>query len=113
VAVRRHDREFWKRLIVEAEGSSVERVARRHHVRPRTLQWWKWQLGKTSRQTKGKRKKANRPRLLPVVFSASVPAGAENQPLTIDLVGGPTVRVPVGSDVQYVAALIAAVRAAC
>jgi transposase-like protein len=110
VGARRHSREFWKRLIAEAEGSSVEVTARRHRVRPGTLQWWKWQLGKTS--SKSKPKRAAEAKLLPVVLAAAA-APTVMSPLTIELVSGLTVRVPVGADVQYVAALIAAMRSTC
>jgi hypothetical protein len=111
VTVRRHSRDFWKRLIAESERSSVEGTARRHRVRPRTLQWWKWQLAKTSSKSKPKREVETK--LLPVVLSAGGPAVPEVSPVAIELVPGLTVRVPVGTDVQYVAALVAAVRSTC
>jgi hypothetical protein len=37
VAVHRRPREFWEGLIAEAERSSIDRTARRHRVRAKTL----------------------------------------------------------------------------
>ncbi|GAH70989.1 unnamed protein product, partial [marine sediment metagenome] len=55
-------------------------------------------------------------RLLPVVLSpgfTAAPKTFAHEAIAIELREGVSVRVPVGSDVGYVAALVAAVRDAC
>lgn len=54
-------------------------------------------------------------RLLPVVLSAEAPRELEPQPepITIMVRNDVALRVPIGSDVSYVAALVAAVRKTC
>jgi transposase-like protein len=94
----RYGREFWRQLVSEVEeGGSVGDVARRHRVRPGTLSWWRWKL---------KRVAPAEPMLLPVVVRpvASGPSAIELQ------VGDLIVRVPTGTDVAYVAKLVAALR---
>ena len=78
-------------------------VARRLGVKPRTLQWWTWKL----RREAG----AIRAEFLPVVVAEQAPA-ALGAALELET-HGVRLRVEVGSDVAYVAALLAAIRAAC
>jgi len=92
--------------VAEVErGGTIASIARAHGVKSKTLAWWRWTL----------RREAARgvaaPRLLPVVVSEAVTTAGER--IAIDLREGVSVRVPVGSDVGYVAALVAAVRATC
>jgi hypothetical protein len=53
--------------------------------------------------------------VLPVVFSAGSAAAiaVSAEPIAIALPGDVSIRVPIGSDVSFVAALVAAVRATC
>ena len=77
-------------------------VARRHRVQPGTLSWWRWKL-RTSAPSK--------PVLLPVVVRAAAMEGSSSD-RSIELgVGDLIVRVPIGTDVAYVAQLVAALRA--
>lgn len=92
----RRGREFWRRLAGEVDGGErIADVARRHRVQPRTLTWWRWKL-RTERTADA--------RLLPVVVSASElctpPSGIELR------IGDVVMRVAVGTDVRYCAALI-------
>lgn len=76
-------------------------------MRPKTLAWWRWTL-RREREAATKEQQ-----LLPVVFragTATASSGAE--PIMIEL-RDVSVRVPIGSDVGYVAALVAAVRTTC
>lgn len=83
-----------------AAGERVVDVARRHRVQPRTLTWWRWKL-----RTEGNRN----PLLLPVVVRRVVASG---EPAAVELrVGELIMRVACGTDVAYVAALVAALRA--
>ena len=104
----RHPRGFWERLLdeVEREGSVVE-VAHRHGVKERTLGWWCWKL-------RGERRRgavvAEMPRLLPVVLRDGEVAAELPRELALEW-EDVRVRVVVGTDVGYVAALVKALRA--
>jgi transposase-like protein len=112
----RRNREFWERAVREVErGAAVSAVAQRLAVRPGTLSWWRWHLQKES----GTSPPVQRPRprrsakaeFLPVVVAGSTPTGRVGL-VEID-VGNARVRVEVGVDVSYVAALVQALRSAC
>jgi transposase-like protein len=98
----RHDREFWERACREIRrGAKIEDVARRLGVRPRTLQWWSWKL----------RDESVKPaEFLPVVVAERTTAVAT--PIELET-NGVRLRVEGGTDVRYVAALVAAIRSAC
>ena len=99
----RHSREFWQRLVLEvAAGATVGDVATRHGVRPRTLAWWRWRLGAESA-----------PRLLPVIVSRrNTSADVQRKGVEV-VVSDVRLRIEVGADVAYVAALVDALRGAC
>lgn len=98
----RHDREFWERACGEVRrGARVCDVARRLGVKPRTLQWWSWKLRD--------QRTAEAAKFLPVVAAEH---GALVSRAALELeTNGVGIRVEVGTDVQYVAALVAAIRA--
>lgn len=96
-------REFWKRLVREVEaGATIGAVAERRGVPPSTLSWWKWKL----------RSEAGLigvgPSLLPVVVREQ-PVVMANHELELEL-GDVRMRVTVGTDPHYVAALVGALR---
>jgi transposase-like protein len=99
----RHDREFWARACREVRrGARIGDVARRLGVRPRTLQWWSWKLrGNES---------VKAAEFLPIVVAEHTAAVAT--PIELET-NGVRLRVEGGTDVRYVAALVAAIRAAC
>jgi transposase-like protein len=100
----RHDREFWERACREVRrGGKIADVARRVGVKPRTLQWWSWKL----RQEPN----AEPAEFLPVVVGGQMPP-ASTRALELET-NGVRIRVEPGTNVQYVAALIVAIRAAC
>jgi transposase-like protein len=102
----RHDRQFWERAAREVErGSSVGEVARRLGVEPRTLTWWRWRL----RQDGKAGKLARKAEFIPVVMAPSV---ASRGLVEIDA-GAARVRVEAGVDVEYVTALVNALRSSC
>jgi transposase-like protein len=111
VNTKRRTRAFWRKVVGEVErGGTVASTARVHGVKPNALAWWRWTL---RREAVSPPKSA---RLLPVVSSpgfAATPETFAHRAIAIELREGVTVRVPVGSDVGYVAALVAAVRHAC
>jgi hypothetical protein len=100
----RHDREFWKRACGELRrGGKLSDIARRLAVRPRTLQWWSWKLRRESN--------AKEAEFLPVVVDGR---GGSISTASLEVeMNGVRLRVEPGTDVQYVAALLAAIRAAC
>lgn len=104
---KRRGREFWERLSAEVDGGrSAEEVARRHGVKVTTLRWWRWQLGRQGK--KSAKKKA--PALVPVVVKEPSPARTGYVEI---LAGGVIVRFEVGTDVDYVAKLVANLERAC
>jgi hypothetical protein len=83
-------------------------------VRPRTLSWWRWRLRHEAKKTQ-KRKKKPEAKLLPIVLRAQ-PTGevaSGSTPIVVDILDDVTLRVSVGTDVGYVAELVAAVRKTC
>ena len=111
MVIRRHPRSFWEGLLAEVhQGESIEVVARRHQVRPRTLQWWAWQL----RREAG-RGKSRAPRLLPVVVRhpSATPIVEHRASDIAVVVADVRVHLQVGTDVAYVSALVAALRGSC
>ncbi len=104
---KRHTREFWARLVSEVDRvGSIEAVARRHGVRPRTLIWWRWRLGQ------GPRRPRRKARLLPVVVREA-PAVFERPVLVEVAIRDVALRLETGTDVQYVASLVGALRSSC
>ena len=107
----RRPRSFWEGLLAEVHrGESIEAVARRHQVRPRTLQWWAWQL----RREAG-RGKPRAPRFLPVLVRQPSATSIEERPASdiAIVVADLRVHLHAGADVAYVSALVAALRRSC
>jgi hypothetical protein len=105
VPVARHERGFWERACDEVErGAKVGEVARRLRVRAGTLSWWLWKL----RRESPKRRRRKPAEFLPVVIAEPV------RPAVVELeASGVRLRVEPGTDVRYVAELVAAIRATC
>lgn len=108
--VVRHSRDFWEQASREVDrGFRVVEVARRLGVRPKTLSWWRWNLG---RQKPAGRRATAAP-FLPVVVAERPSLGvAVPVPIEIETCGV-RLRVEIGGDVGYVAALVAAIRSTC
>jgi len=78
--------------------------ARRHHgVRPKTLSWWRWQLGRA-------RKALTSPRWIPVAVRQAPPIAQTSTSLCVVLPAC-ELRVGVGTDPSYVGKLVASLRA--
>ena len=110
----RHTRAFWRRLSAAVDrGATIASTAQRYGVRPKTLAWWRWML---RREEKKKRPGKRRPaKLLPIVVRAEAvrETVCSTESIAISVCNDVALRVPVGSDVGYVAALVAAVRKSC
>lgn len=109
MGIRRSGAE-WESLIAELEesGLSVARFSARRGLEPRTVQWWRWKLRRC--ESKAARS-SDSVRLVPVdvIGSASADRGA---PIEI-VVGAFSLRVAVGTELEYVTALVAALRGRC
>lgn len=109
MGTRRHTRSFWEALLAEVDrGDSVEAVAGRHRVRPRTLTWWRWHLGREA-----SRLRPNGPRLLPVVVRDAPPVVERATSEITLVVADVRLQFDVGVDTSYVAALVGSLRRAC
>lgn len=77
-------------------------------VRPKTLSWWLWRLGRERpARRKGRKRRQETPTFLPVVVrDAHVGRG-----LVALEIGDVRLRVEAGADVNYVVALVRALRA--
>ncbi len=103
--MRRRGREFWTKVVDEYEGTAGEphaEFASRHRVKKGTFEWWLYLLrGERSESTA-----AENVRLLPVL----VAAGRVEQQVVVEMGDGLGLRVTVGTDTDYVAALVTALR---
>jgi transposase-like protein len=110
VSTKRRTRSFWKRIVAEVDrGSTIAITAQRHGVSPKTLSWWRWTLRRDEERA------AASTRFLPVVLGAEASPMLAPRPesITVAIRDDLAFRVPVGSDVGYVAALVAAVCKTC
>jgi len=97
-------REFWSKLIREVDaGAAVDVVAKRHGVRPKTLSFRRWQLGRA-------RKALTSPRWIPVAVRQAPPIAQTSTSLCVVLPAC-ELRVGVGTDPSYVGKLVASLRA--
>lgn len=98
-----------------AAGGSSAAIARREGLRHQTLLWWKWRLGHERREVGTKPARARAPKQLATflrVEEASVHPAACVVEVTLEL-AEVTLRVPVGVEPRYVAALVGALRTPC
>jgi transposase-like protein len=103
--MRRRGREFWMKVVGDYEATSGEthaEFAARHGVEKATFQRWLYLL----RDERGAAGVGTKVRLLPV--QVAVEHG--EQQVLVDLGGGLGLRVAVGTDPGYVAALVTALR---
>ena len=113
----RRTRAEWAAWVAEiAAGGSAVEISRREGLRHQTLLWWKWRLGHEQRvATKpGARKTPKKQALtafLPVEANA-LQIASVSQDVIVEL-PHLAVRVSIGADPRYVAALVHALRAPC
>jgi len=101
--MRRRGREFWTKVVGDYEATSGEthaEFAARHKVEKTTFERWLYLL-RDKRGAAG-----SKVRLLPV----QVAAEHGEQHVVVELGGGLGLRIAVGTDPGYVAALVTALR---
>lgn len=101
--MRRRGREFWTKVVDDYEATSDEthaEFAARHRVEKATFERWLYLL----RDERGG--SGSKVRLLPV----RVAIEHDEQQVFVELGGGLGVRIAVGTDPGYVAALVTALR---
>jgi transposase-like protein len=107
----RRSRGFWIRLVAEygRSGLTHAEFAARRGVKLGTLRTWIYRLrrGAGAKQPSA----AEAPPLLPVrVIASTAPAArgasAAPPPIEVELASGLRLRIPVGTDAEYVASLI-------
>jgi hypothetical protein len=105
----RRTREEWSGLVdeLEASGESVHRFCAKHRLRVASLKWWRWRL-RSERRSAALAKPGVR--LLPVDVVDLAPVHPTRLVVAIS---GVELRVEVGTDVEYVGALVSALRARC
>jgi hypothetical protein len=103
----RRTRAEWSGLVdeLEASGDSMQRFCAKHQIRIASLKWWRWRL-RTERSSTAK----PGVRLLPVDV---VDVAALRPTSVLVAVSGAELRVEVGTDVEYVGALVSALRSRC
>ena len=105
----RRTREEWASLVekLDASTDSVARFCRRHRVRASTLKWWRWRL-RSERRPAALTKPTTRLLAVDVIDVAPL------RPTTLVIAAsGMEVRVEVGTDIEYVGALVSALRSRC
>jgi hypothetical protein len=105
----RRTREEWSGLVDELEtsGESVQRFCAKHRVRLSRLKWWRWRL-RSERRSAGLAQPGVR--LLPV----DVVDVASLRPASLVVaISGAELRIEMGTDVEYVGALVTALRSRC
>lgn len=99
----------WSEVLARfgASGEPMARFCARHRLSPRTLAWWRWRF----RDERADGRTRGEVRLVAVDVPAA-PAAETFGAIRIGL-GALDVRVEVGTDEAYVAALVDALRSRC
>lgn len=103
----RRNRSEWKAIIgtFEGSGDSHEGFCSKHRLRIGTFRWWLYELRRTSVVMAGA------PLMLPVEVTTPAPPRGRSE--LVVAVAGAEVRFDVGTDIGYVAELVAELRSRC
>ncbi len=101
----RRTKSWWERTVARwrRSGQSADEFAAGVGVRAGTLQWWSWRLGRDTRALHGSSE----------VTAIEIAVPTESRPgstLVEVAVGDAVVRCEAGTDVEYVASLVRAIR---
>ena len=106
---KRKSQAEWAEVLTkfEASGERLASFCARHHLSPRTFAWWRWRLLHERREVGG----TEEVRLVAVDVPQRSLLGVAGAVRIV--IGELDVRVDVGTDVTYVAALVDALRSRC
>lgn len=105
--MKRRTRSEWARLVARVNGgTAISAVASAAGVSVKSLSWWRWRFRREEQQTAA----ASPAAFLPIELRA--PEYATKASVEISIATS-TMRVPIGADPHYVAALMAALRSGC
>ena len=108
MATERHARSWWASTVVRwrDSGLSAPDFAAREGVSARTLTWWSSTLRRGTRAKRGSMELAT---VAPIEIEVPRSASASSRGAHVEIMTGDVVvRVEVGTDVQYVGALVSA-----
>jgi hypothetical protein len=111
----RRSRAEWEEIVraFDEAGEPLQKFCAKRRIRLEALKWWRWRLGASARTRATTVRRPTTPvRLVPVEIIQ--PAMTAARPSTIAIaVSDVVVRVEVGTDPVYVAALVGALRSPC
>lgn len=108
MATERRTRSWWASTVVRWRGSGLNArdFAAREGVSARTLTWWSSTLRRGTRASRGSMELAI---VAPIEIEVPRRAGASSRSMHVEIMTGDVVvRVEVGTDVEYVGALVSA-----
>ena len=111
MAARRRTRKQWSELVAKfgESGAAMSRFCARHRVSVQTFKWWRWHLREEAQAATAQ---DNGVRLIAVDVQQPLAVPASSGAVRIGI-ADLDVRVEVGTDIGYVAALVDALRARC
>jgi hypothetical protein len=106
----RRSRAQWLELLAKFEdsGESVAKFCARKQIAPKTFSWWRWHLGDERRAPA-----RESVRLIAVDVAAPIVESAVRESTIRIAFTGIDLHVAVGTDAEYVGALVGAIRSRC
>jgi hypothetical protein len=110
----RRSSEQWAAIVAAFEETSepVERFCARRKLQPATFRWWRWRLRKSTAAAEGATATSDEVRLIPVDVVGLSARRSASAPVEIAF-ADVAVRVEPGTDIAYVASLVAELRSRC
>lgn len=107
----RRSRAQWVELLAKFEdsGESVAKFCARKQIAPKTFSWWRWHLRDEPRVA-GRRENV---RLIAVDVAAPIVEAVVREGTIRIALAGIDLHVAVGTDAEYVGALVGALRSRC
>jgi hypothetical protein len=105
-------RETWAQRIEawKASGLGAKEFGAKIGIKPKSLEWWKWNLGAEAARSKRQPPSARSAQLAvtavaPLTF-VEMPTGLSKEPLEVVLANGVRIRVPIGFEVTTLLRLL-------
>ncbi len=112
---KRRDSGRWAAIVAayEKSGKSVPAFCAERRLKVSTFKWWRWRLRDTPPAAARAPLSADEVRLIPVDV-VGLAAARTTKPTSIEIrISNVSVRVEVGTDAAYVAALVTELRSRC